>query len=783
MKKEHKRCLKRIAAAALVMLMVSGTVPFQPIAEVFDTAITASAAEITSSGTFGNGGSWTLDSDGKLTVKGTGSISVNDFKSNKSIKSVVIENGITTIGGSVFCGCSSLTSVTIPNSVRFIGSNAFEDCSSLTTFTIPNSITSIYTATFKGCSSLTSVTIPNSITSIGNDAFNGCSSLTSVDIPNSVESIGIRAFHSCTGLTSISIPSSVKEIGQEAFINDVKITDVYLYAAPENLAWNPLWYKDFITDPSKGTKCHVYMKDLPTCVNKFNAVNATFVGDLGFVKTDAKDATCTTAGNIEYYTDPQDGKYYKKISDTTYEEITEGQTVVAAGVHDWGEVSYTWSNDNSTVTATRTCKNDATHVETGTVYTTSAVTKDPTCVDKGETTYTATFTNTAFETQTKTIETGNATGHTYGEPTWNWNGTESATATFVCEKNDDTQNVAAVITSATTKQPTYTEVGTIVYTATAEFNGKTYTDTKNVDVEMLKRTDISSAKITLSANSFDYDESEKTVTYTVKVGDKVLTEGTDFTFEGDTTAENAGVYIIKVKGVDDYEGTAQTTWKIVPPEVTVKINSQPITQAYSYNNSLTVTAPKAESGKKFSHWEVDGNKVSYSETYSFIVKESVDLIPVYVDDETAVEQQAVLNLKTSQTTYNSKKAIEYTFTHSIPNGYTVKEVGLLYATNKLAGADTTKSGYATMNLTTSESATALGVADVESAVKNNTSGKVKKYVASYKNLNGTVTFSYALGDNTTAYTYAVGYVKVVKNGVEETLYTNFVATDYNSANN
>ena len=43
MKKEHKRCLKRIAAAALVMLMVSGSVPFQPIAEVFDTAIVASA--------------------------------------------------------------------------------------------------------------------------------------------------------------------------------------------------------------------------------------------------------------------------------------------------------------------------------------------------------------------------------------------------------------------------------------------------------------------------------------------------------------------------------------------------------------------------------------------------------------------------------------------------------------------------------------------------------------------------------------------------------------------
>ena len=36
----------------------------------------------------------------------------------------------------------------------------------------------------------------------------------------------------------------------------------------------------------------------------------------------------------------------------------------------------------------------------------------------------------------------------------------------------------------------------------------------------------------------------------------------------------------------------------------------------------------------FSHWEVNGKAVSYSETYSFVVKESADLIPVYVEDTT-----------------------------------------------------------------------------------------------------------------------------------------------------
>ena len=43
MKKEHKHCLRRIIAASLVMLMASGTVPYQPITQVFNSAITASA--------------------------------------------------------------------------------------------------------------------------------------------------------------------------------------------------------------------------------------------------------------------------------------------------------------------------------------------------------------------------------------------------------------------------------------------------------------------------------------------------------------------------------------------------------------------------------------------------------------------------------------------------------------------------------------------------------------------------------------------------------------------
>ncbi|OUP59801.1 hypothetical protein B5F14_06840 [Faecalitalea cylindroides] len=75
-----------------------------------------------------------------------------------------------------------------------------------------------------------------------------------------------------------------------------------------------------------------------------------------------------------------------------------------------------------------------------------------------------------------------ATEHAYGEPTWEWskNG-QSATATFICDNDENHQeSKEASITSTVKEEPTCTEDGITVYTATVEFNGKTHTYTKDV---------------------------------------------------------------------------------------------------------------------------------------------------------------------------------------------------------------------------------------------------------------------------------------------------------------
>ena len=70
---------------------------------------------------------------------------------SKDIASVIIGDGITSIGINAFHNCSSLTSVTIPEGVKSIEERVFCGCSSLTIINIPNSVTSIGSYAFKFC--------------------------------------------------------------------------------------------------------------------------------------------------------------------------------------------------------------------------------------------------------------------------------------------------------------------------------------------------------------------------------------------------------------------------------------------------------------------------------------------------------------------------------------------------------------------------------------------------------------------------------------------------------
>ncbi|MCM1544496.1 MAG: amidase domain-containing protein, partial [Ruminococcus sp.] len=102
---------------------------------------------------------------------------------------------------------------------------------------------------------------------------------------------------------------------------------------------------------------------------------------------------------------------------------------VVALCHEWGETTYTWSEDNTTCTAFKPCNRDYEHdLEEKVEVEISIV--DSTCEKDGQKTYTATFENEAFSKQTKT-EIINKKGHdmgdnwyVYTEPTYDKEGEE-----------------------------------------------------------------------------------------------------------------------------------------------------------------------------------------------------------------------------------------------------------------------------------------------------------------------------------------------------------------------
>ncbi|MDR3184585.1 MAG: leucine-rich repeat protein [Prevotellaceae bacterium] len=164
----------------------------------------------------------------------------------ESIRSVVIEDGVTNIGESAFVSFSNLESATLPNSVTRIG-KVFNG-SGIRSITIPNSVTTLSDLAFHSCTRLTTVTMGNSVTAIGYGTFLSCGNLTSISIGNSVTTIGEQAFLTCKNLTSISIPNSVTAIGRMAFSYCEKLSSITLGSSVTTLGPNIFAYSTALAD-------------------------------------------------------------------------------------------------------------------------------------------------------------------------------------------------------------------------------------------------------------------------------------------------------------------------------------------------------------------------------------------------------------------------------------------------------------------------------------------------------------------------------------------------------
>lgn len=231
----------------------------------------------------------------------------------------------------------------------------------------------------------------------------------------------------------------------------------------------------------------------------------------------------------------------------------------------WNDPEYTWSDDNSRVTAKRTCSLNDTHFEEETAEVSADTVTAPTCLEEGELKYTASFKNPAFTAQDKTVPI-NPVGHVWGNPSYIWSDDNSeVTAKVICV-HDGSHSLEETAKSVYTvdKPAKPTEEGRAHFSASFE-NGLFEGQTKEI---VLPPTGY-----TYGEPVFDWNESGN-VTVTFKAdegsdGDIVIDDSDDrVTVTSDTTAascEKEG-RIVYEASVTLRDSTYKDTYeKILPP--------------------------------------------------------------------------------------------------------------------------------------------------------------------------------------------------------------------------
>ncbi|MCD7803956.1 MAG: leucine-rich repeat domain-containing protein [Oscillospiraceae bacterium] len=414
------------------------------------------------------------------------------FEYCTSLTSITIPNSIKSIGTNAFYHCTGLTSIEIPSSVTSIGQSAFAYCEGLTSITISNSVTSIGSGAFCFCTGLTSVTIPDSVTTLAEYAFEACTSLESVVIGNGITTINNNTFYGCSSLESVYISSSVTSIGRVAFYPDWgvsnSILDVYYEGSSTN--WNAISISDGgnenLTDAFIHYNCtSIHTSHVHGSTYEWSSDYTTCTVTIYCSECDStKEIECTVESKeVTAVSCTMDGTAYCTATATIANEIySETQTVVTATAT--GHTTEIQNAKDATCIAEgyngdEVCTVCGETITTGTViaatgnhtYDTGVVTKEATCTEDGEMTYTCTVCGDSY---TETIA---ATGHSYGEPVFTWNG-NTCTATFTCTEGDDVQTVDATVTSKNF-------FGMVTRTAEVTFGGTPYTDTKTTGRSLL----------------------------------------------------------------------------------------------------------------------------------------------------------------------------------------------------------------------------------------------------------------------------------------------------------
>lgn len=241
--------------------------------------------DVKDSGSCGTNLTWTLYDNNELVISGTGEM--RDFYSNNGnapwynyrgiIESVIINEGVTSIGAYAFQNCTALTLVELPDSLEHLGGYTFENCDSLISLKLPLNTKTVGFGVFRGCNIdslyfegtindwlqldlssggflfyvdslyisgelIENLAIPDGVSSIQGWAFSQYSKIKSVVIPATVTTIGDEAFN-CENLVYAEFLGDAPSIGADAFYIDRNNENGFVIYYHENThGWSsPLW--------------------------------------------------------------------------------------------------------------------------------------------------------------------------------------------------------------------------------------------------------------------------------------------------------------------------------------------------------------------------------------------------------------------------------------------------------------------------------------------------------------------------------------------------------------
>lgn len=286
---------KRLLSILLSLVLVLGLMPGMSLTAYADT-----------SGSLGGDLIWQL-SGNTLTISGSGTMpdysSLPDRPWNNdcaNIQTVIIGDGVTSIGNFAFNGFTNLTSVTIPDSVTSIGQYAFV------------------------IAGLTSVSIPENVTSIGGYAFANCNNLESVifmsGVANANLEIGSYAFYNCKSNATVAYGAGSTKLYYNS--TEIKAGDalntLWPHTGSKNFTWKAAHTHDFtysasgatISATCSDTNCQLHTTPAALTIS---APDNPFYGNVNCgVVTITDDNNIRGDSGVQYYKATKSGSTYLK---------------------------------------------------------------------------------------------------------------------------------------------------------------------------------------------------------------------------------------------------------------------------------------------------------------------------------------------------------------------------------------------------------------------------------------------------------------------------------------